>query len=91
MNTWKEFKKGGLCRLRLSCPAFRKMADLEKEFEKFKKEIEQRLNALENKLNQIQEEVKNIQSDIYISEDLDEDIECTGHCSSCSGCQIEED
>ena len=96
MNIWKEFKKGDYAGYDLSCPAFRKMADFEKEFEKLKKEIEEKLNKLESKLNQIQEAVENIQSDIYISEEpesemyLDEDLECSGHCSSCCGCSNEE-
>ena len=61
------------------------MADLEKEIQKLKERIAQ----LESKLEKVQNTVKNIEEDIYI--DFDEEVECSGHCSTCSGCDTNEE
>ena len=60
------------------------MADLEKEIQMLKEKIKE----LENKLEKVQNIVKDIEKDIYV--DFDEELECSGHCLSCSGCETEE-
>ena len=61
------------------------MSELEKEIEKLKEKIAE----LESKLENVQNAVKSIEEDIYVDFD-EEEVECSGHCSTCSGCDTEE-
>ena len=62
------------------------MSDLEKEIKMLKEKIAE----LESKLENVQNAVKNIEEDIYVDFD-EEEIECNGHCSTCGGCDTDEE
>lgn len=59
------------------------MTDLEKEFEKFKKEMQERISTLESKLDEVQTVVDDIERDIYLDEDLEEQVD-TINCPYCN-------
>ena len=53
------------------------------------KELLEKINQLEKRVAELEKNVSYIQEDIYEFVEEDDD-ECGGHCSCCSGCDDEE-
>ena len=49
------------------------------------KELLEKIERLEKRVAELEKNVSEIQEDIY--EYVEEDDECEGHCSCCSGCE----